>query len=170
MKPTGYKATMVGIPYDDVNAWRGPYPPKVFANQMATVAAGFYQGLTEHRRAAELAPSDKARDAQAEVRFAEAAQIHFQTVANQTWFVLARDRLQATDPAPSANERREIIEQIRQHVQDETVLARRLFTLTRQDSRIGYEASNHYFYLPIDLVEKVINCEYILSHDLAKAE
>ena len=27
--------------------------------------------------------------------------------------------------------------------------------------RLG--ASNHYYYLPLDLVEKVINCEYILK-------
>ena len=27
--------------------------------------------------------------------------------------------------------------------------------------RVGYEAANHYFYVPLDLVEKVINCEHI---------
>ncbi|MBP7937871.1 MAG: hypothetical protein KA354_24795 [Phycisphaerae bacterium] len=164
-KPTGYRATMVGIAYDDVNTWRGPYPPGVFAAQMARVAAGFYQGLAEHRRAAAMAPPDQARNAQAEVRFAEAAQIHFQTVANQTWFVIARDGLQS-----AAGERGATIERLRQLVQDEITLARRLFTLSSQDSRIGYEASNHYFYLPVDLIEKVINCEYILGHDLVKAE
>ena len=45
----------------------------------------------------------------------------------------------------------------------EIELAQRLFTLTRQDSRIGFEASNHYYYLPLDLVEKVIDCTYILE-------
>ena len=167
-KPSGYRATMVGIPYDDVTAWRGPYPAAIFAEQMAKVAAGFKRGLIEHRRAAELAPPDRTRDAQAESRFAEAVEVHLQTVANQTRFVEARNRLQATNPA--SEERKALIEQMRQLTRDEIALAHRLFTLTRQDSRIGYEASNHYFYLPIDLAEKVINCEYILSHDLAKAE
>jgi len=32
-----------------------------------------------------------------------------------------------------------------------------------QDSRIGFEASNQYFYLPLDLVEKVVNCQYVLD-------
>lgn len=31
------------------------------------------------------------------------------------------------------------------------------------DSRIGFEATNQYYYLPQDLVEKVVNCEVILS-------
>ena len=40
--------------------------------------------------------------------------------------------------------------------------AKALFRLTSQDSRIGFEASNHYYYVPQDLVEKVINCEHLL--------
>jgi hypothetical protein len=42
-------------------------------------------------------------------------------------------------------------------------LARELFTLASQDSRIGFEASNHYYYVPLDLVEKVINCRALLD-------
>ena len=41
----------------------------------------------------------------------------------------------------------------------EIELARRMFELSSSDSRLGYEASNHYYYVPLDLVEKVINCE-----------
>jgi hypothetical protein len=37
--------------------------------------------------------------------------------------------------------------------------AAELYPLARQDSRLGFEASNHYFYRPLDLVEKVIACE-----------
>ena len=29
------------------------------------------------------------------------------------------------------------------------------------DSRIGYEATNQYYYVTQDLIEKVINCEYV---------
>ena len=39
-----------------------------------------------------------------------------------------------------------------------------LFEIARRDSRIGFEASNHYYYTLNDLVEKVINCKYILEH------
>ena len=42
-------------------------------------------------------------------------------------------------------------------------LARRLYAVQMRDSRIGFEASNQYYYVPIDLAEKVLNC-----HDLLK--
>jgi len=35
--------------------------------------------------------------------------------------------------------------------------------LVKADSRIGYESSNHYFYIPQDLLEKVVCCRYVLS-------
>ena len=43
----------------------------------------------------------------------------------------------------------------------EIELAQRMFELASADSRLGYEASNHYFYVPLDLVEKVVNCDYL---------
>ena len=33
--------------------------------------------------------------------------------------------------------------------------------VTQEDSTIGFESSNQYYYTPLDLVEKVINCEYL---------
>ena len=30
-------------------------------------------------------------------------------------------------------------------------------------SRIGFEATNHYMYYPLDMVEKVVNCDYVLN-------
>ena len=43
------------------------------------------------------------------------------------------------------------------------VLARRLCELQRTDSRIGFEASNQYYYVPADLAEKVLNCRDLLD-------
>jgi hypothetical protein len=57
---------------------------------------------------------------------------------------------------------------MRRALEDEIAAARRLFTLTREDSRIGFEASNHYYYLPLDLVEKVVSCRYILDVALSR--
>ena len=85
--------------------------------------------------------------------------LHFASVANQVRFVLARDAL--SQPNASDEQRQQLRQQIRQLTKSEISLARKLFSVTSQDSRIGYEASNHYFYVPLDLVEKVINCEFI---------
>ena len=43
------------------------------------------------------------------------------------------------------------------------VMARRLHAIQTRDSRIGFEASNQYYYVPVDLVEKVINCQDLLT-------
>jgi hypothetical protein len=48
-------------------------------------------------------------------------------------------------------------------LKDELTLARRLYALQSRDSRIGFEASNHYFYVPQDLAEKVLNCHDLLT-------
>src|ERR1035437_8999734 len=40
-EPTGYRASMVGFPYDDLDAWRAVYPAEVFIGQFEKVATGF---------------------------------------------------------------------------------------------------------------------------------
>ena len=48
-------------------------------------------------------------------------------------------------------------------LKDEIALARRLHGIQSGDSRIGFEASNQYYYVPVDLMEKVLNCRELLS-------
>ena len=159
---TGYKATMWGIPYDDLDGWRGPYPPEVFAAQFEKVAEGWRAGTAELQAAVEKTPPDRRNEAQADLRLARAAAIHFQSVANQTRFVLARDAL--ANPSDTPEQRDRLRGEIKRRLESEIALARQLFTLTREDSRIGFEPSCQYFYLPLDLVEKVINCRWLLGH------
>jgi len=168
--PTGYAATMIGFPYDDVDRWRGPYPADVLADQFARVAFGWKDGLAHMRKAVREAPAATVADARAELRLSEAAQLHFRSVANQTRFTVARNSLLAKDKSLSPDQRKALIQDMRQMALDEITVARRLFTLVQQDSRIAFEASNHYYYLPIDLVEKVLNCRYILEHVLSGLE
>ncbi|HEY1377004.1 MAG TPA: hypothetical protein VGF55_09425 [Gemmataceae bacterium] len=144
-RPTGRKATMIGFPYDDVAGWRGPYPPAVFARQWEKMAAGWADGLAGLRQAVDAAPPEKRAAAEADLRLARAAGLHFRSVGQQVRFVLARDSRQPTGLILDA----------------EIQAARELFDLCRADSRIGFEASNHYYYVPLDLVEKVVSCEYI---------
>ncbi|HEV8291977.1 MAG TPA: hypothetical protein VGP94_08625, partial [Tepidisphaeraceae bacterium] len=153
-KRSGYAATMVGIPYDDINGWRGPYPPEVLAGQYEKVAAGFREGIADLEMAVNKAPPQRAVEAKRELGVAKAARVHFQSVANQVRFVLARDSAVGAERTAK----------MKKIFQDERELAVSLFKLTREDSRIGFEASNQYYYLPQDLMEKVINCNYIERH------
>jgi hypothetical protein len=161
-EPTGYHATMVGFPYDDVEGWRGRYPAEVLASQFEKMAVGWKAGLADYKEILGKTgtPAEHA-NAKGDLRVAEAAGLHFDSVANQIQFVLARNAL--LSGKLSTHEREAKISLIKEIVTDEIDNARRLFTLTREDPRIGFEASNHYYYLPLDLVEKVINCEYILN-------
>jgi hypothetical protein len=145
IEPTKYGATMVGIPYDDLDGWRGPYPPEIFAAQLEKVASGF-ESAVKRLRDAIRNPPEPLRE---EPRFAEAAAIHFASVANQTRFVLAR---RAKDKAAML-----------QHAEAESRNAIRLHALQNEDSQIGFEASNQYYYTPHDLVEKAINCRWLSS-------
>ena len=47
--------------------------------------------------------------------------------------------------------------------EEEIDLALMLYRIVCRDSKVGFEASNHYYYTPNDLLEKVINCRHILE-------
>lgn len=160
---TGYRATMWGIPYDDLEGWRGPYPPEVLATQFDKVAAGFRLAAEELRVAVGHAPPAARTHAAADLRYTRGAAMHFQSVANQARFVRARDTLAQSANVLSADERLRLRAEIKGCLESEIQLARQLFSLAREDSRIGFEPSCHYFYLPLDLVEKVINCRWLLE-------
>ena len=51
----------------------------------------------------------------------------------------------------------------RANFEREIQAARELHQLQVADSRIGFEATNQYYYVPIDLVEKVLVCESIID-------
>jgi hypothetical protein len=158
-EPTGYHATMTGFPYDDLDGWRANYPPAVFIGQFDKVADGFERALAQLQTTlatASGALTKAQRQALAEeLTVAEAAAIHFRSVANQARFVEARRALLSEkDPRAAVSPAAELERVLEQ----ELTLAKRLHAIQSRDSRIGFEASNHYFYVPGDLTEKVLNC------------
>lgn len=160
---TGYSATMWGIPYDDLEGWRGPYPPEIFAAQFEKVASGWKEGIVELQKAIDKVPPGRREQVHADLFYAQAAGIHFQSVANQSRYVMARDTLAAATDSLVAEERNRLRSEIGRLLKSEIDLAKELFELTGEDSRIGFEPSCQYFYLPLDLVEKVVNCRWLLE-------
>ena len=79
------------------------------------------------------------------VRFARAARLHFKTDLLQTEFSRAK--------------RDSDKETMRLCVCEERQTAAELLELMRLDARIGYEASNHYFYTERSLIEKIVRME-----------
>jgi hypothetical protein len=49
-------------------------------------------------------------------------------------------------------------------LRSEIELSRQQYALSCEDSRIGFEAGYQYFYVPLDFVEKTLNCRWLLDH------
>ncbi|NNJ24996.1 hypothetical protein [Alienimonas chondri] len=152
--PTGRASTMIGFPYDDLDGWRGPYPRDVFIQQFDKLAAGWQVGLDRLEAAASVAAPDRRAVVEEDLRLARAAHLHFASTAAQARWIALRDRL-SSDDTPETRE------QIAATLDAEDAFARQLYDLTRADSRIGFEASNAYYYLPLDLVEKTLNVDWM---------
>ena len=169
LEPTGYRATMVGIPYDDVAAWTAPYPPLVFAAQMEKCGRGFREGAALLADAARNAPAERRVEAERQARCADVAGVVYLSCANQTRFVLLRDErlalLKTKNAENSENAARltAVEAEMAAIVRDEIELAKALRRAAAADSCVGFESTNQYWFVPNDLVEKIISCRQILD-------
>lgn len=138
-RKTGWRATMVGIPYDDIDGWRNLYPKEVYADLIGRVADGFEDGCRLMEGVAQKKELDMFR----------AEQMHFASCRDQALFVIARDRGDMGE--------------MRRIAKVELERAKEYWRIVRADSRIGYESSNHYFFVPRDVLEKVLSCRAIID-------
>ena len=141
-KPTGYVATMVGIPYDDLAHWRWTFSTDGFISQFEKTAAGFEAGSAKWNAALSLMSGPVRSAAARDGGLFEAAALHFRSSADQARFVIARD----------AGDRDGMLAAARRELET----AKRFLPLVRADSRLGYECSNHYFFVPQDIREKIV--------------
>ena len=144
-RPSGFRSSMVTFPFDDLETWRGPYSATTLRHQFEKVAELWREGVDLLGGLRLTHPSAAMED---EWRIARAALIHFQSTVNQIRFVQVRE----TDPVEA-----------RRLLEAEIVLAQDLLDLVTRDSRIGFEATNHYGYIGIDLIEKILNCQHLLA-------
>jgi hypothetical protein len=138
---------------------------------MEAVATGFERSLAGLKSDAQGGwtglSADQRRAYESECRLAEAVAIHCRSSANQARYILAARSLAK---AASQAEQTVCLETQVQLLNNEIALAKRLHELQCEDSRLGFEASNHYFYVPADLAEKVLNCRELLARCRSKLE
>ncbi|MEI6579182.1 MAG: hypothetical protein WCN92_06920 [Eubacteriales bacterium] len=149
VEKTDYKATMVGFPYDDLDGWRSIYPADIFEEQFRRLVDGWKDGLALLRP--HLGKTERFDEF---ARMAFAAYNHFACTLNHIRFVRLRERLES-NPGDSA-----VKAGLLEILADEKALVLAHIKLRCEDSRIGYEASNHYFYSLQDLKEKLLNIWY----------
>ena len=133
------KSSMIGYAFDDFETWTRPYPIELYLSQYKKLLDKWKLGLD----ALFALPRT---DAITEItRYAEVAYLHYLTDLAQTEFALSKrngDR-----------------KSMRRCAERERNIAERLLTLMREDSRIGFETSNHYFYTERNLLEKMLRME-----------
>lgn len=148
--PSGYTATMLGDPYDDLNHWRSIYPEDVLEQQFEKLSKGWKHGLAILRKDVPRGDAGHRAAFDELERVATAAYCHFRSTYLQIAFVRNRAK---TDAASR--------ERILAILDEELQLAVTLHQIARRDSRIGFEATNHYAYTLQDLREKALNVEVL---------
>ena len=166
LKPTGLEAGMILFPYDQYQSWRGAYPATTVQRLMGQMAAHWGTGLKILKTARDRAPQTRQLAAKLEFSIAQTCQTHFESVANQIEFYLLREELNAAIGPRWA----QIRDQMIGLAERERELSRLQFVVARKESRIGYEASNHYYYTPWDLVEKMLNCDHVIAELRSKQQ
>jgi len=154
-EPTGYPATMLGFPYDDLYIWRsrGHYPEAVFEEQFRKLSEGWAKGLEILQRVRSRATASNQPAIDELTVIATAAYCHFRSTYLQTRFIRLRNGTETTGPG-SGPDRQAILN-------EEAKLATDLLHLIQRDSRIGFEPSNHYYYTRQSLLEKLLNCQWL---------
>ena len=148
LKKCSYWATMVGYPYDDLEAWRSIYPKDIYEDQFRKMSQQWRSGTQKL-----LAYRGCNKELDELIDMAQITLCHFESSYHHIRFV----DLRGEDAETAGDEsRREMLQIVREEMDTvQTVIKLRV-----KDSRMGYEASNHYYYTLQDLREKMINLAY----------
>ncbi len=157
--PTNYAATMVGIPYDTYDRWRTIYPIDVWYSQMEKSAIGFEKGVAYLKEAYKVAKGEHKKRVWEQLNRTNAIRIHLLSSAVQGRFFEARNLYLKEGDGAKREEYKQIM---RKACETELKLIKEMLPVLSADSKIAYESSNHYFYLPCDLGEAYLSVKYAL--------
>lgn len=132
-------STMVCFAFDDYLNWCAPYPIEVYVSQLERLLELWRDGIDQMSRLASTALTDEI------LRYARAVYCHFYADLLQTRFAIFK--------------RKDDKDGMLECVIAERANAEELLSLMRSDAKIGYEASNHYFYTERNFVEKIIRMD-----------
>lgn len=157
-KSTGYNATMIGFPYDDLTSWRAIYPEDIFEEQLEKLSSKWKEGIVILDKAKDIIDKSVQSDFEDLRNISLAVYCHFRSTYLQVFFIRLRNQL---NDEKTEQERQSNAKKIIEILDEEIEVAKVLYNIAARDSRIGYEASNHYYYTLQNLKEKVINCEFL---------
>ncbi len=134
-------STMTCYSFDDYETWIEPYPYEIYVSLFEKLLTLWQEGIAILKTAK---PSQAMEEL---IRMAEAAYLHLRSDWLHTRYAYLK-----RDWDKNAAELRCIIDEAK----EDTV---RLIALMREDARIGFEASNQYYYADRHLIEKILNLD-----------
>jgi hypothetical protein len=133
--PEEKRSMMVSFAFDDVESYMNPYPARVYVTLLSTLIEEFSVGI-------KILEGLSGKASRELLTISRAFLCHMSSDLNSTLFSLCKR-------ADSASG-------MRSAVIGEKKNAEKLLSIIRQDCRIGFEASNHYFYTERQILEKII--------------
>ena len=141
LENTDFEATMVTYPYDDIKSWAGEKGVEEYKKCLTLLLAEWKKGL-------DLILEVDGCDAFEEYkRFAHTLYINLKSSLNQTIF----------------NEKKVKGEIDVNILKEEVKLTKDLYRLVSQDTRIGFEASMHYYFTQNSFLERFINLDSLIK-------
>lgn len=142
LKDTGYQASMVGYPYDDVSRWCGIYSSEVYENKYRQLCKEWQEGL-------ELLMQHEGRNKELDevILMAKVVLCQYESAHHHVQFVNRRSNSSCD-------------EELLRIIHEEMETVQKVIQLRLADCRVGYESSNHYFYTLQDLKEKLLNLAF----------
>ena len=139
LKPDGRKSTMVCYSFDDYEVWSAPYGLDIYINQYKKLCEGWKKGLEILEKTEGNALFEEY------ARMAKASYFHFYSALLHAEFVKLKNDVKSNG------------KRIKEIVDEEYKNTVSLYELTTKDAKIGFEMTNHYYYTPANLLEKLLN-------------
>lgn len=149
--PSGFAPRILNS-FDSL-AWTQPFGPERTAEIFAEMGNQWRGGIAQFRSAEIMMNASQKQHAQQDLAVMEAAGLYFESIALLIRYYEMRDRSVSYDA------------ELRRNLQEQLRIVERFALLCRIDSRIGFEASVGYMYLPHDVREKVVACRYALAEE-----
>ena len=136
------QSTMVCFAFDDYENWTKPYPVDIYLSQYEKLLKAWEQGLVE------LGNCPESQSVKELKIYAEAAYSHFLSDYLQTKFAHFKTK-----------ENSLLVDILKQEKEN----TEKLLQLFYADNKVGFEASNHYYYTERNLLEKILQMENYLK-------
>lgn len=152
-KRTNLHATMTCFSYDDTSSWRSIFSYEVYENQFKKLSEKWKEGLYD------LLSNIKNYDENTFdfTNVATAGYCIYRSCYLQIKYNRLREELNERYGEQTRNEIINILE-------EEKSLAVKMYNIVTRDSRIGYEAANHYFFNKYSLAEKIVNVQFLKEY------